>query len=253
MSKAFFLLQRTSEPKDRRTTTKAAVLRVGSAATNREILVFVYFRDGMGGLREGRAAASNALSAFLASLVTNRRLMDSQDEAGHCGVRGERPSCPTGTRRRLHPIRRAFRGGFNLHSECCDSRIYAVSPQNSADFKRLTVDDTMEEAYGAEGRGLLQFIGMKGGLLPHINQVSNPSLRLVLTTDGAHFVGDETLRKIGENAPDVTSFGSRVLDAARWLGGSDNATIIIAEPSSFSPRTSRTARPTFRFGQQQVG
>lgn len=221
---------------------KAAVLRVGSAATNREFWCACVC-DGMGGLREGKAAASNALSAFLASLVAHRKLepKDRLDTA----VREASERVAQVVQGGGSTLSAAlFEGGSVYTVNVGDSRIYALNPQNDRDFiERLTVDDTMEEAYGAEGRGLLQFVGMKSGLLPHVNEVSNRDLQLVLTTDGAHFIGDETLRRIRANAPDASSFSTRVLDTARWLGSTDNATLIVSKASAGFPRNLRDGSP----------
>jgi serine/threonine protein phosphatase PrpC len=221
---------------------KAAVLRVGSAATHREFWC-ACICDGMGGLREGKAAASNALSTFLASLVAHRKRepKDRLDTAVR-EASGWVAQVVQGGGSTLSAA--LFEGGSVYTVNVGDSRIYALNPLDDGDFiERLTVDDTMEEAYGAEGRGLLQFVGMKSGLLPHINEVSNRDLQLVLTTDGAHFIGDDTLRRIRANAPDPRSFCTRVLDTARWLGSADNATLIVSKASAGFPRNSRDSSP----------
>lgn len=221
---------------------KAAVLRVGSAATHREFWC-VCICDGMGGLRDGKAAASNALSSFLASLVAHRKRepKDRLDTAVREASEWVAQVVQGGGSTLSAAL---FEGGSVYTANVGDSRIYALNPLNNGEFiERLTVDDTMEEAYGAEGKGLLQFIGMKSGLLPHVNEVSNREAQLVLTTDGAHFIGDEILRRIRANAPDASSFCARVLDTARWLGSTDNATLIVTKASAGFPSNRRDGSP----------
>ena len=143
---------------------KVAILRVGSAATNREFWC-ACICDGMGGLREGKAAASHALSAFLAALVSHRK-------------REPMARLDVAVRDASEWVAQAVRGGGSTLSAALfedgkiftvnvgDSRIYAIRRANDdTAIERLTVDDTMEAVYGAEGRGLLQYVGMKSGIL----------------------------------------------------------------------------------------
>lgn len=209
---------------------KAAVLRVGSAAINREFWC-ACICDGMGGLKDGNAAASNAIAHFFASLIANRK----HDPEGRLEIAVRDASAAVaqivpGGGSTLSAI--LFEEGVAFTANVGDSRIYAARNSDAqGGLDRLTVDDTMAEAYGAEGRGLLQFIGMKSGLLPHVAFVAKRDVQTLLTTDGAHFVGDETISRIAANSPDASTLCDRVLDIARWFGSSDNATIIACNPA----------------------
>ncbi|AYM04336.1 PP2C family protein-serine/threonine phosphatase [Agrobacterium tumefaciens] len=202
---------------------RVAVLRVASKATN---FWCACLCDGMGGMANGRRAASLALSAFFASLIANRRQqpqarLELAVRAANELVASEVPG-----------------GGSTLSALCIeegavftlnvgDSRIFRMTRDGK--LERLTTDDTMEEAYGSEGRGLLQFIGMKAGMVPHIKRLPEADGQFFVTSDGAHLVGDATLRDLRLNSIDRATFSDRVLRLSNWLGGVDNATIIATD------------------------
>ena len=105
-------------------------------------------------------------------------------------------------------------------------------PERRLDLERATVDDSMKEAFGAEGEGLLQFIGMGEGLKPHIKMATPSFDSLLLTTDGAHTIGDEVLAKVYLNAESLSEAAKRITALARWIGGQDNATVAaVAAPA----------------------
>ncbi|MDK4706358.1 protein phosphatase 2C domain-containing protein [Rhizobium sp. CNPSo 4062] len=202
---------------------RVAVLRVASKAAN---FWCACLCDGMGGMANGRQAASFAISAFFASLISNRRepteaRLERAVRAANAMVVSEVPG-----------------GGSTLSALCLeagsvftlnvgDSRIFRM--HRDGKLERLTTDDTMEEAYGSEGRGLLQFIGMKSGMLPHIKRVTGIDGQFFITSDGAHLVGDATLRDLRQNSRDRAVFSDRVLELSNWLGGVDNATIVATD------------------------
>jgi PPM family protein phosphatase len=202
---------------------QVAVLRVASKAAN---FWCACLCDGMGGMANGRQAASFALSAFFASLIANRRQpteyrLELAVRAANEKVASEVPG-----------------GGSTLSALCLeagsiftlnvgDSRIFRMAKDGM--LERLTTDDTMEEAYGSEGRGLLQFIGMSSGIIPHIKRVAGTEGQFFITSDGAHLVGDATLRDLRQNSRDRAIFADRVLQLSNWLGGIDNATIVATD------------------------
>lgn len=198
---------------------RVAVLHVGSKGRS---FWCACLCDGMGGMSNGRQAASLALSAFFASLIANRRLppearLELAARAANEIVSSEVP----GGGSTLSAL--CLEGGSTFTLNVGDSRIFRMLTDGK--LERLTTDDTMEEAYGSEGRGLLQFIGMKAGILPHIKKLSGVESQFFITSDGAHLVGDTTLRELRLHSPNKAIFANRVLQLSNWLGGIDNATI----------------------------
>jgi serine/threonine protein phosphatase PrpC len=237
-----FLIATDVGPTRAENQDKAAVLRIGSAAINREFWCACVC-DGMGGLKDGNAAASNAVAHFFASLIANRKSYptDRLEKAVRDASAAVAQIVPGGGATLSAAL---FEEGTAYTANVGDSRIYAVrSSPTKGTVDRLTVDDTMAEAYGAEGRGLLQFIGMKSGLMPHVGPIPNGDVQLLLTTDGVHFIGDETISRIAANSPDVSTLCNRLLDTAQWFGSSDNATIIACKPSGSFARSASGEHP----------
>ncbi|MBX5231627.1 hypothetical protein HJC02_04880 [Rhizobium sp. NLR4a] len=202
---------------------RVAVLRVASKATN---FWCACLCDGMGGMANGRQAASLALSAFFASFISNRRQptearLELAVRAANELVASEVP----GGGSTLSAL--CLEGGSVFTLNVGDSRIFRMTRDGK--LERLTTDDTMEEAYGSEGRGLLQYIGMKSGMLPHIKRLAGIEGQFFITSDGAHLVGDATLRALRLNSIDRAMFSDRVLQLSNWLGGIDNATIVATD------------------------
>lgn len=204
---------------------RAAVLRVSSKAQS---FTCVCVCDGMGGMVDGSRAATLALATFFTSLVTNRRLAPYE-------------RLDKSAREASDAVASRVKGGGATLSALLidgtqattinvgDSRIYRF---HQGSLRRLTVDDTMAEAYGGEGTGLLQFIGMKSGLKPHINRIEINQDVLVITSDGAHRIGEPLLADLISNSPHRQLFTDRVLNVANWVGGVDNATIVTTAPLS---------------------
>lgn len=216
---------------------RAAVLHV---ATRLNSFWCACLCDGMGGMADGAAAASLSIATFFSTLISSRRLQPEH-------------RLHVATQEANRSVSKQYPGGGATLSAICfeADRIYTVNVGDSRIFslhsdgrlERLTVDDTMAETYGADGDGLLQHIGMKSGLLPHIERIEGNSSRFLITSDGAHIVGEEMLRSISRHALDGEKFGDRVLDLANWIGGVDNATIILVDPSRSSPSTQTKLAP----------
>ncbi|WP_165419158.1 PP2C family protein-serine/threonine phosphatase [Rhizobium ruizarguesonis] len=202
---------------------RVAVLRVSSKVTS---FWCACLCDGMGGLENGGQAASLGLATFFSSLIANRRL--SPEERLYVAIRSANETVAAavpGGGSTLSAV--CLEGGAMVTANVGDSRIFRM--KRNGKLERLTTDDTMEEAYGSEGRGLLQYIGMKSGLVPHIQTVDGYDGQIFITSDGAHIVGEVALSSLRSNAPDKTAFSERVLDLANWLGGVDNATIVATD------------------------
>ena len=77
-----------------------------------------------------------------------------------------------------------------------DSRIYVERDIDGNRLSRVTVDDSLEEAFGGQGRDLLQFVGIGKGLKPHIDKIEPAVRSIAITTDGIHFLESSLLESI---------------------------------------------------------
>ncbi len=178
----------------------------------------------MGGLQDGALCAASTIAHFIASLLVTRSTSIMHE-------------IEIAVREASDAVYQKYRGkggatlsavvvssdGSAIGVNVGDSRIYA-SIKTQPEFKvaRLTVDDTMKEAFGSEGNGLLQFIGVGGGIRPHIFDIDNQSL-IALTTDGAHFVDQKIFSEIIDRSPDPKAIVERTIALSRWLGAPDNS------------------------------
>jgi len=105
-----------------------------------------------------------------------------------------------------------------------DSRIYAI-PQGEPHLRRVTVDDTLEDAFGGQGRELVQYIGVGAHLLPRVAAIAPTSETILITTDGAHHIDPGLFEQIIVRAGDHRRASERIIALARWLGGRDNASV----------------------------
>lgn len=184
--------------------------------------------DGMGGMKDGGQCAVRTISTFFSSLVRYRdvslveRLQNAAIEAnfnvfdysgGHGGAT-------------LSAVLISLDGSA-ITLNVGDSRIYAESGSNKKTLERLTVDDSLEEMVGGHGRGLLQFIGMGEGIRCHIKYVAPEFDKLLLTSDGVHFISHATLEDVFVNASEPFQIVSRLSALARWSGGPDNASLAV--------------------------
>ena len=189
--------------------------------------------DGMGGMKEGQAAAQMAASAFAAQMVRGAfygkpaaqlalALKVAQDQVYSA----------------LHGA-----GGTTLSAIYVDSsstawlahvgdtRIYAWEEEGF--LTQLTRDDTMAAALKQIGEGrpdgnrLIQFIGIEDGADPQILPIETDGLRgFLLTTDGAHAGPETLLDSIAQHARGPTDLVRKLLTLADMLGGIDNATAV---------------------------
>lgn len=205
---------------------RVAALKVTSSSSGSGFLCTALC-DGMGGLSDGSKAASVGLANFFFRLVQDRkfppeeRLRSAANDAS-AAIRAETSS-----------------GGATL-SACLieeggvytinvgDSRIYQLDTDDKATrLTRLSIDDTMEEAYGATGKGLLQYLGMQGQLVPHVKSIdSQNSNSILITSDGAHIIGDPMLERLYDRGIRSEDYVARIVKLASWIGGIDNSTAI---------------------------
>lgn len=210
--------------------------------------------DGMGGMRDGAECAALTIAVFFETLVKLqhelpvRRLTKAAAQADL----------------EVHQFS-AGHGGATLSAvlitadfECVtlnvgDSRIYAEARQAPGILERLTVDDSLAEAVGGTNKDLLQYIGMGYGLRPHSSVIKKPITKLLLTSDGVHFLSDQTVNDILRNSYDLTQLANRLLTVVRWSGAPDNASLAIISPEKIRSSligTSSTAVELFdSFGE----
>ena len=217
---------------------RVAVLKIGSPQRNGTSWCACVC-DGMGGMKNGAEAASLALAAFFSSLISDRKMEPkSRLEAAAKSASEQVTKSVNGGGATLSAILIEDGSAFTINVG--DSRIYRI--RDSEDVQRLTVDDTLAEAFGAEDRGLLQYIGARTRISPHVHQIEPTSGQLVITSDGAHVVGDQLLNDLGKHSGNASQYCERVLDLANWMGGRDNASIIvIPRPLSTQSRALETS------------
>lgn len=231
--------------------------------------VILAVADGIGGMREGGTCAAVAIGSFLGALYSGS-MTSKRDPQGW--VRGAALAAD----RHVHD-RFSGRGGSTLVALVAnpggpsvwlsvgDSRVYR-SYERIRDLEQLSVDDTINGQldrtyrYGeVEQSTLLQFVGMGTDLEPHVGQLLGVERAVVvLTTDGVHFLesSDHVLSKIVSNSPDAGVCVKRLVDLAKWVGGSDNATVAMIDLSEPCEPSGVTSNPRLEvwdaFGELQI-
>lgn len=184
--------------------------------------------DGMGGMRDGDVCASTAVATFAVSLLENA---ENSIEAAlrTAAQRANRAVCEyaSGSGGSTLSALVIDRHGTAHAVNCGDSRIYAVDAKQGA--TRLTIDDNLSERVGGSGRELVRFVGMQEGFDCDLIAVNADQQRLVLTSDGVHFIAPDAFDAIARHAPTIRNFVERVTALARWCGSPDNATIIAVD------------------------
>lgn len=206
----------------------------------RAILSVAIVADGMGGMAKGEEAAAIAASAFCAFIAADRnhsglrRLARAATEYANSRVADELHG-HGGTTFSCVLFSSFGATGINVG----DSRIYIRS--NNL-VKRVTVDDSFAEQLNAirnrfvpEGENphlrdnrLLQFIGLKENLEPHSIEIP-PCDGVFITTDGAHFAGDELMTALGRSRLNSTDIAKALVQLSRAAGSTDNATVLAIE------------------------
>lgn len=187
--------------------------------------------DGMGGMQDGANCASLAVAHFIAELTS-------------APVGDIRQTVKRATQVANDRIFEAYRGrgGATLSAVVIngpheviginvgDSRIYSPYPSSPDGLAtRMTVDDTLRDAFGGESKDLLQFIGLGSGLDPHLVEIDFPDSIIAITTDGAHFIEPQIFSEVIRRAPDLKTMVERVIALSRWLGGPDNSTMGVVD------------------------
>lgn len=207
---------------------RVAAMRVNFSNTTKPFIV-IALADGMGGMKSGSICATNAIASFFHHLIHLRR------EAPLDRLK----ISALAANKHVYEIANG-KGGATLSAilvsedhqplflNLGDSRIYVSSGSGDKEqFKRVTVDDSLEEAVGGYGKELIQFIGMGDGIKPHLGPIPGDSSQIVLTSDGTHFLNQDTFYDILLNATDLIQTVDRIGKLVRWSGAHDNASIAI--------------------------
>ncbi|MBL6928234.1 MAG: protein phosphatase 2C domain-containing protein [Rhodospirillales bacterium] len=205
---------------------RVAAMRVHAGYPSNISFVCVAVCDGMGGMSDGGASATLALSSFLTELVRQRRLrpeekLKSSIEYANAQVFNFVKAKGGAT---LSAV--LLEDGKAFSANVGDSRIY-VDRTNMDErcLERATVDDNLSEAFGGHGKELVQFVGIGEGISPHIKALPEQTKSFILTTDGVHFIDEKVFSKVFLIASDLRQGVERLMDIAEWHGGPDNATI----------------------------
>lgn len=182
--------------------------------------------DGMGGMPGGEESAVTALANFLAVVTAERHLpadMRLETAIRQSDIAVNRLGLGGGST--LSAL--LLEGSRTFVANVGDSRVYGLhSPTSDVPLKKLTIDDTLRDAFGGDRNDLLQFVGMGRGISPHIRELSEKFESYCLTTDGVHRLGDELIASLYRSSEGILVFIRRLVDVANWTGGFDNATSI---------------------------
>jgi PPM family protein phosphatase len=206
---------------------RVAVMRVNSMVGSNSPFVVIALVDGMGGMVDGNQSAIKTVASFLNANIRFRH--EKPEERLRLAIEVANEYVFKFSKGKGGATLSALlvtAEGRAVTLNVGDSRIYAsIGTGDTAVVKRLTVDDSLEEIVGGNGKDLLQFVGMGDGLIPHINEVPPHVQRLLLTSDGIHFVNNETLCEILLNAKAEQDVVEELLDLAKRRGSPDNATL----------------------------
>lgn len=210
-----------------------AVIAKGQDAQGRTFVVAALC-DGIGGMRNGGECAASALASFLDTVYqeaqTQTTAVDLLKKGAHAANAKVYETYVGKGGATLAAVLLSPDGVTHWLS-VGDSRVYCVDVEN---VSQLSVDDTLAGQLGDEmesglGRSsLLQFIGMGEQLEPHISSLARTAIgSLLLTSDGIHYLDKRWFAQIIRNSPDSGTCARRLVDVAKWGGGSDNASLIM--------------------------
>jgi serine/threonine protein phosphatase PrpC len=196
--------------------------------------------DGIGGMPNGGPAAEIAACRFIEALVEDR----APDTKGRL-IRAVESANAEVHRRYTE------KGGTTLAAvildrsnsfygvSAGDSRIYAASGKTRVE--QVSTDDTIAgelqrikginiepENVDPTARQLAQYVGMGPGIQPRTyDLMRDQSGPIVLCTDGVHSIPSRTFEQVTLHAPTPYKLGTRLIQISEWLGGFDNASLIV--------------------------
>jgi len=211
---------------------RSAILRIQLTANRSSIVVVLC--DGMGGMSDGAECACLAIATFLSSCVQNasfplqERIVSAvanANDAVFAKYNGRGGAT-------LSALIADSQDGI-LAINVGDSRIYSIENNK---LSQITVDDTILGQLGQTNENihvqneLLQYVGMGQGIDPHVIAFpkDSPLPNILLTSDGIHFLDTQTMELVIKHSPDSAIAVRRLIELAKWCGGHDNASGIIA-------------------------
>lgn len=214
---------------------RVAAMRVHTTSASSQSFTVIALADGMGGMKDGAQCASRTLAAFFNALIRFRQetSMDRLKFAADAANLAVNEFSNGGGGATLSAL--LIGADQCLTLNVGDSRIYATVQDNEKEkVVRLTVDDSLEEAVGGHGKDLLQFIGMGEGLISHISEVPRDADRILITSDGVHFIRHETLCDVLIQAQGERQVAEQLITLAKWRGAPDNASLAITSLAKLS-------------------
>ena len=216
---------------------RAFVARINHGYRWREAFTVAILCDGIGGMVAGGQCAELAALEIITTLVMSsqedlKELLRYSLEQANTSVHDQ-----FGGKGGTTVVALLISDSLLMAASAGDSRIYC---HDGKSFEQVSVDDTIagelarmsgqdvrREALDATSRNLAQYVGMGEGFEPrsYSFEPSRRPISFLLTTDGAHFVGNRILARMYEHAQNG-EFVRRILALSKWFGGYDNATVI---------------------------
>jgi serine/threonine protein phosphatase PrpC len=196
--------------------------------------------DGMGGMADGAVCASLGLGTFFSEffalansgqsaedvLVASAMQANNAVFSRYRGAGGTTLSAVL-----IEPDKSVY--WLNVG----DSRVYHYG---DSVLTQLTKDDTIAGQLAGrdpafEGSSdLLQYIGIGPDIEPHVARfLTLPDTRLLLTSDGVHYLQADLMEKLASHAPDHALYIRRLIELSKWCGGHDNASAVIVLPNEY--------------------
>lgn len=228
---------------------RVATAQVGRGVPGSRAFICVAVSDGMGGMIDGERCAIITLSSFITALIVGgtrsaaERLMFAARMANN-----DVNSFAKGKGGATLSAVLLEENGATWTINVGDSRIYVV-PSGREVVERATVDDTLADAFGGQGRELVQFVGIGEALRPNVSELKTSADQVLITSDGAHFFDKHLFDQIVLNAGEPKRAADRLVALSRWLGGPDNATVAAFRPTDLvnslasDPHTTRVWTP----------
>lgn len=216
---------------------RAVIARFCCRGNGSEIVVAALC-DGMGGMVDGGQCADLAVAHFLISLIDG--LHEDRTELLNNAIAAANSSIYGRYRGRGGTTIASVLYGFDgvTAATVGDTRVYGVNEHQIA--RQLSLDDTVAAEVGkARGvdasqlhlghlsGGLAQYVGMGPGLEPRTYELASQLAGFCLSTDGAHAPGTPVFELLLGAAKNPLLAVTRILQLSRWIGGKDNASVIV--------------------------
>lgn len=197
--------------------------------------------DGLGGMVNGAQCAERTLAVLLNSFIyspmqnTKDRMRAAISMANQEIFRQYRQSGGTTLALLCRSVDSLFAATAG------DTRLYSLSPRSP--LKQVSVDDTIAgelsrrtdinpDNYRLEpyANQLAQFVGVGPELEPRFYDLSpQATMSYFIASDGAYNIGT-AFERVLANVPSPLVAAQRIIQASRWMGGKDNASIICVGP-----------------------